>query len=115
MLLTGAWVLTAPGVRRDESSIRVVVAEDQQARDQFAPGDPLSGGTVTLAHQDNVISEYSLDREGRATISGLVGSYTLQVSMESNDPVCFWGNTLYDLNSPEAELEIAVFQVCSGL
>ena len=53
-------------------------------------------------------------QRGLATDQELCGSYTLQVSMESNDLGCFWGNTLDDLKLPEAELEIAVFQICSG-
>ena len=115
MLMTTTWVLsTAWGGPSDESSIRVVVADNQGSRDNLVSAGSLSGGTIRLVQQDNVVLERSLDHDGRAAISVSPGNYILQAFLESNDPGCFWGNTIYDLELPLGYLEITVFQICSG-
>ena len=109
-----AWTGASCGASGDESSIRVVVADDQVGVDQLVPGGPLSGGTITLYQGDIVVLEHSLDRDGRATISAPPGSYTIQAFFRSSDPGCFWGDTLYDVELPQEDLFVEVSQICSG-
>jgi hypothetical protein len=112
--MAAAMVLPACGRPSDESSIRVTVADDQDPRDHVAPGDPLGGGTTRLHQQDTVVLEDLLDQDRWATVSLPGGDYTVQVFRESDDLGCFWGNTLYDVQLPQAHIDIAVFQICSG-
>lgn len=114
MVVTLAAVSAACASPSGESSIRVTVADDQERRDDLAPGDPLIGGTIRIYQQDTVVLEESLDQDGRVASSLPQGVYTLQASLDSHLPGCFWGNTLYDVHLPQTSLNIAVSKICSG-
>ena len=114
MLMATAWGLTGCSGPSGGSSISVVAADDQKAGDQIGAGDALRGGTIRLYQEDGVVLEQSLDRDGRATITVPAGLYTLQAFLGAATPGASWGNTIYDLELPVRDLEIAVFQICSG-
>jgi hypothetical protein len=114
MLMATAWGLTACSGPSDESSVRVVVADDQKAGDQLGPGDALRGGTIRLYREDIMVVEQSLDQGGRASISAPDGVYTVQAFIATSDVGCFWGNTMYDVELPVRDLDITVLQICLG-
>ena len=109
-----AGLATACGRADGESAIRVAIADDAEARDGFAPGDPLRGGTIRLLDGDTLVVERPLGDDGRASFTPPPGSYTVQVFRESAEAGCFWGNTLYDVAMPQPVLQVVAFQVCSG-
>jgi hypothetical protein len=108
-----AWALTGCGSRNTETSILVIVADDQETGDHLVSGD-LTGGTITLYQDNEVILETSLGSDGRAIISAPRGAYTVQAFAESADPGCFWGNTVYDVELPRKDVVFTVFYICSG-
>lgn len=114
MLLAVALAVSACAGSPGESSVRVVVAGDQEAGHSLAPGDPLAGGIVRLFDGDVLVLEVRLDDDGRASVDPAAGSYDVQAFLESDDSGCFWGDTIYDVGFPRRTLLIEAFQICSG-
>ena len=97
-----------------ETAIQVVIADRETARDDLWPGGPLSGGTIRLYQADTVTLEVLLDDNGLTTVSPPVGTYTVQVFLESGEPGCFWGNTVSNTQFPQPNLLVEAFQICTG-
>ena len=71
---------------------------------------------VTLAALSAACASPRGESSIRATVATSLppGVYTLQASLDSHLPGCFWGNTLDDVHLPQTSLNIAVSQICSG-
>lgn len=85
------------------------------AQDGLGPGDPLSRGMLHLLEGDDVVFEAVLDEDGVALIEPAPGVYTLQVRLDSTaDPLCFWGETVFDVRFPSPPLQVEVAFICAG-
>ena len=83
--------------------------------EQFAPGDPLAGGTVLVLDGDDVVFESVLDASGRALVEVPDGVYHLQVRLDrQQDPLCFWGDTKLDVELPSTPIEMEAWLICAG-
>ncbi len=79
------------------------------------PGDPLAGGVLHLLDGDEIILEAALDDDGTAVVEPDPGVYDIQVRLDSAEgPLCFWGETKFDVEFPSSPVELEVSFICAG-
>ncbi len=96
------------------TQVRVEIAPPG-AHEGMNPGDPLAGGVLHLLDGDDVVFEATLDEDGTALIEPTPGVYTVQVRLDSEqDPLCFWGETFFEVRFPSTPLDLEVAFICAG-
>jgi len=78
-------------------------------------GDPVAGADLRLYKGDVIVLETALDDTGAVAVSPEPGTYDVQVSLSStDDPGCFWGETIFTVAFPSDPLTIEVGYICAG-
>ena len=114
LVLACCLIATAGCVGGDGSTeVSAVVAPDF-AYEGFQPGDSVPGASLRLYRGDTVLLETVLDSSGSTRITPEPGIYDVQVSLDSADPGCFWGETVFGISFPSEPLTIPVGFICSG-
>lgn len=96
-----------------DTGVAAVVAP-HFSQNGLATGDPVPGATLRLYHDDTVILETTLDHDGTATIAPEPGTYDLQIESATSDPLCFWGDTVFDITFPSPPITVEVGFICAG-
>ena len=79
------------------------------------PGDPLVGASLLLYDGDEIAFETVLDSAGTAVIEPDPGKYDVQIRLDSaEDPLCFWGTTVFGIEFPSSPIELEVGFICPG-
>ena len=108
-------IIAVAGCTGDDGSTEVsAVVGSDFAHEGFHPGDSLPGASVRLYRGDTVLLETVLDSSGSTRITPEPGTYDVQVSLDSADPGCFWGETVFGVSFPSEPLTIEVGFICSG-
>jgi len=96
------------------TEVSAVVASHFTGYEDLEPGDPIAGGELRIYVGDTVVLETVLDETGAVSIEPESGTYDLQVSLDSSDPGCFWGETLFDVSFPSTPILVEVAYICAG-
>jgi hypothetical protein len=95
------------------TEVRAVVAP-HFAHEGLETGDPVAGAALRLYEGDTVVFETVLDEAGIAQITPDPGLYDVQVSLNSTDPHCLWGETVFAVVFPASTLTLEVSYMCAG-
>ena len=95
------------------TDVRAVVAPDFSHEGRTS-GDPVPDATLRLYLNDVAVLEVPLDDTGTAVIAPEPGTYDLQVEAASSDPLCFWGDTVFDVTFPSRPITVEVGFICAG-
>ena len=95
------------------SEVNAVVAP-HFSHEGLETGDSVAGANLRLYASDTVVLETVLDDSGSARIAPEPGMYDVQVWLDSSDPGCFWGDTVFGVVFPSTPLTINVAFICSG-
>lgn len=95
------------------TEVRAVVAL-HFAHEGLQTGDQVAGATLRLYEGDTVVFETVLDQAGIAQITPDPGTYDVQVSRNSTDPHCLWGETVFAVVFPASPLTLEVSYMCAG-
>lgn len=96
------------------TEVSAVVAPHFTGYEGLEPGDPVAGGELRLYVGDTVVLETVLDDTGAVLIAPEPGMYDLQVSLDSTEPGCFWGETIFAVALPSTPLVVEVAYICAG-
>ncbi|MFQ5968816.1 MAG: carboxypeptidase-like regulatory domain-containing protein [Acidimicrobiia bacterium] len=96
-----------------QTEVRAVVAQ-HFSHEGLETGDPVPGATLRLYQGDTVVMETVLDEAGTALIGPDPGSYDVQISLDSTDPECLWGETVFGVAFPSSPLTLEVSHICAG-
>ena len=97
-----------------DTEISAVVAPDF-SHGGLETGDPVAGGELRLYKGDLIVFEATLDDTGTVVVSPEPGTYDVQVYLGStDDPVCFWGETIFTVAFPSDPITIEVVYICAG-
>lgn len=108
-------IIAAAGCASDDGSTEVsAVVGPDFAHDGLQPGDSVPEASLRLYRGDAVVLETVLDSSGSTRITPEPGTYDVQVSLDSEDPGCFWGETVFGISFPSEPLSIEVGFICSG-
>ena len=97
----------------ESTEVNAVVAP-HFSHEGLESGDSVAGATLRLYASDTVILETVLDDTGSVRIAPDPGTYDVQVSLDSSDPGCFWGDTVFGVVFPSTPLTIEVGYICAG-
>jgi hypothetical protein len=97
----------------ESTEVNAVVAP-HFSHEGLETGDSVGGATLRLYANDTVVLETVLDDSGSALIVPEPGNYDVQVSLDSSDPGCFWGDTVFGVVFPSAPINIEVGYICAG-
>ena len=95
------------------TEVHVAVAPDF-SYEGLASGDPVPDATLRLYLNDDAVLEVPFDDTGTAVIAPDPGTYDLQVEAASADPLCFWGDTVFDVTFPSRPITLEVGFICAG-
>ena len=96
------------------TEISAVVAPHFSSPGGLATGDPVAGGELRLYVANTVVLETVLNDNGTALVAPEPGTYDLQVSLDSTEPGCFWGETIFAVSFPSTPLVVEVAYICAG-
>lgn len=96
------------------TEVSAVVAPHFTSYEGLDPGDPVAGGELRLFIGDTVVLETSLDDTGTVLVAPEPGTYDLQVSLDSPEPGCLWGETIFAVAFPSEPLVVEVAYICAG-
>jgi hypothetical protein len=112
-LILGLAVMAGCSDAGGSTEVSAVVAPNF-SHEGLEPGDSVPGATLRLYTGGTVVLETVLDNTGSTRIAPDPGTYDVQVSLDSVDPGCFWGDTLFDVGFPTTPLTIEVGFICAG-
>jgi hypothetical protein len=96
------------------TAVTAVVAPHFTGYEGLEPGDPVAGGELRLYVGDTVVLETVLDDTGAVLIAPEPRRYDLQVSLDSLEPGCFWGEAIFAVTFPSTPLVVEVAYICAG-
>lgn len=109
------FVVTVAGCSDADQTTEVsAVVAPHFSQEGLATGDPVPGATLRLYQDDTVVLETALDDVGTVKIAPEPGTYDLQIEAASSDPLCFWGDTLFDVAFPSPPIAVEVGFRCAG-
>ena len=112
LVLLGTW-LGGCSEATQETEVRALVAP-HFSHEGLETGDPVPGATLSLYQGDTVVMETLLDEAGTALIAPNPGTYDVQITLDSTDPHCFWGETVFGVTFPSSPLTMEVSFICTG-
>jgi hypothetical protein len=112
-LTLGLAVLAACSDAGGGTEVSAVVAPDF-SYEGLEPGDAVPGATLRLSTGNTVVLEAVLNDTGSVRIAPDPGTYDVQVSLDSVDPGCFWGDTVFGVDFPSTPITIEVGFICAG-
>jgi len=96
------------------TQIRAEVAQ-HFSQEGLMPGDPLAGGTLLLYSGNEVVFSSALGEDGTVVVRPAPGVYDVQVHLDSaQDPLCFWGATVFGVEFPASSLKLEAGFICAG-
>lgn len=112
MVLAALWTVSC--LASTGTEVRAEVAPNF-SHESLNPGDPLAGGVLYLLDGDEIILETVLDKDGTATVEPDPGVYDVQVRLDSEEgPLCFWGETRFDVEFPSSPVQLEAGFICAG-